>query len=207
MKSRINTVSWAVVLMAACSLFSMIGTFQIDEIVNHDLYKYGLQFNYAWATPYWNAAGFVFGMGWFSIVVALIVNLRFLFLKRKASRQIASQAKKETTSIKPTEVKPTEVKPTEEQKEEKPTPVETQKETTEVQVFAVDTNEQKDEMQTEIASTPEVEPQSEQVEEQAEQAEQTSASPEDSETQQRETESETPEESEETPVLPGSMNP
>lgn len=100
MKSRNSTISWAVILMAACSLFSMLGTFQVDQIVHGDLYKYGLQFSYAWATPYWNTTGFVFAMGWFNIVVALIVEVRLLAVKRKSLKRTKSQAKKKRYRLK-----------------------------------------------------------------------------------------------------------
>jgi hypothetical protein len=189
MQSRSTTISWAVLLMATCSLFSMLGTFKVDEIVNRDLYKYGLQFSYAWATPYWNTTGFVFAMGWLNIVVALIVEVRLLAIRRKALKQTASQAKKETTPAKVAE----------EQKEEKLKPAETRAQTKEPQAVVVSINTQeKEEKPIEVTETPQVKPQSDQVKERAEQ---NSSNPEESEAQQEETESEPPEANEETPVV------
>lgn len=196
MKSDSSIVSWVVVLMAACSLFSMIGTFEIDGIINHDLYKYGLQFSYAWAVPYWNLAGFVFAMGWFNIVAAMVVQVYRLARRRKASGQTASEAKREMTQTKTVQ----------EPKEEKPKPTEPSKEPEDVQVSVLDTNAQeKEEIQTNIEDTPnQGNPHSGQVEEQGKQE---SQSPQEPETKREETEPETPKECKEIPVLPGSSDP
>jgi hypothetical protein len=160
MKSRNSTISWAVILIAACSLFSMFGTLQVDQIVHGDLYKYGLQFNYAWATPYWNTTGFIFAMGWFNIVVALIVEVRLLAVKRKSSKRTKSQAKKETILTEAAR----------EQEAEKPKPAETQAQTEEPQTVIVGINvQEKEEKPIEVTETPQVKPQPDQVKEQAEQ--------------------------------------
>jgi hypothetical protein len=55
-----NKVSLILVVMAAASLVSMLATLNIDHIINHDLYNYGLQFNTNWAVPYWTMAAVVF---------------------------------------------------------------------------------------------------------------------------------------------------
>jgi hypothetical protein len=125
MESNTRVVSWAVIVMAACSLFSMIGTLRIDEIINHDLYQYGLQFSYAWATPYWITAGFVFAMGWLNLIMATLIHAHALALRRKSSKQVVSQAEKETTRTKKIE----------KSEEEKPTPTaEAQEQPIEMQV-------------------------------------------------------------------------
>jgi hypothetical protein len=63
MKLGENVVSWVVVLMAASSLSSMFCLLQIDRVVNNDLYRYGLQFSYGWATAYWTLIKAAFALG------------------------------------------------------------------------------------------------------------------------------------------------
>jgi hypothetical protein len=63
--------NWVLLLMAAASLISMIAAFIANNIVNGDLYSYGLQFSYNWAIPYWNLIGVVFAMAWLNIIVAI----------------------------------------------------------------------------------------------------------------------------------------
>lgn len=142
MKFGSNIVSWVVVLMAACSLLSMIGTLEIDGIINHDLYKYGLQFNYAWATPYWTLAGFVFAMGWFNIVTAMAVHLHALSLRRKASRRVGGQTEKETTQTITVE----------KLEEEKPKPAEAQEQPIDMQGSVIETNVQERKEETQAAA-------------------------------------------------------
>lgn len=142
MKFGSGVVSWIVVLMAACSLFSMIGTLEIDGIINHELYQYGLQFNYAWATPYWNIVGFVFAMGWLNIVAAMAVHIHALALRRKASGRVAGQAEKETTQTEAVE----------KLEEEKPKPAETREQPIDMQVSVIETNEQERKEETQTAA-------------------------------------------------------
>jgi len=145
MKFGSDIVSWVVVLMAACSLFSMIGTLEIDGIINHNLYQYGLQFSYAWADPYWTLAGVVFAMGWLNIATATAFHLRALVLRRKASRQVVAQTEKETAQTKAVE----------KLKGERPKPAETQKQPISMQVPVIEASvqERKEETQTAAEDT------------------------------------------------------
>jgi hypothetical protein len=73
-----NKVSIILTLMAAASLVSMLATLNIDHIVNHDLYNYGLKFNTNWAVPYWTMAAVVFSMGWLIITTSIAYELNLL---------------------------------------------------------------------------------------------------------------------------------
>jgi hypothetical protein len=73
-----NKVSLILVLMAGASLVSMLATLNIDHIVNHDLYNYGLQFNTNWAVPYWTMAAIVFSMGWLIIMTSVAFELHLV---------------------------------------------------------------------------------------------------------------------------------
>ena len=197
MKFGSDIVSWVVVLMAACSLFSMIGTLEIDGIINHELYQYGLQFSYAWADPYWTLAGVVFAMGWLNIATATAFHLRALVLKRKASRQVVAQTEKETTQTKAVE----------KLKGERPKPAETQQQPISMQVPVIEANvqERKEETQTAAEDTTglgQTQPgQSERVEEQVrepEPSEETVTEHEESRTETWEIEEEKTDEDEQT---------
>jgi hypothetical protein len=80
-----NKVSLVLILMAGASLVSMLATLNIDHIINHDLYSYGLQFSTKWAVPYWTLVGVVFSMGWLIIVTAMAVEVHFLVVHRRNS--------------------------------------------------------------------------------------------------------------------------
>jgi len=82
-----NKVSLVLILMAGASLVSMLATLNIDHIINHDLYSYGLQFSTKWAVPYWTLVGVVFSMGWFIIVTAMAVEVHFLAVHRRNRRR------------------------------------------------------------------------------------------------------------------------
>ena len=74
---------WILVVIAACSLISMLALLQVDSIVHKSLYSYGLQFSDAWATPYWNSIRVVFAMGWLTFGAA--VAFQFYAVIRKSS--------------------------------------------------------------------------------------------------------------------------
>lgn len=136
-------ISLVLVLVAASSLFSMVGLFQIDRMVHQDLYRFGLQFSYAWATPYWTLMRFVFAIGWFNILVAIGFHFYMALQRKKEAKQMATQMEKEI--LKP-ETKPTEK--VEEVKEQGTKPAETvEKGQKETQVSIVET-EKKEETQT-----------------------------------------------------------
>jgi len=121
MKSAADSaVSLVLVLMAASSLFSMIGLFQLDKIVHQDLYNYGLQFSYQWATPYWNILSAVFAMGWLNIIAAIVFQSYLVIQRRREAKKLKTRAEKETLEK---EAKPAEK--VEEPKEQESKPAET----------------------------------------------------------------------------------
>ena len=73
-----SKVSLILVVMAAASLVSMLATLNIDRIVNHDLYGYGLQFNTNWADQYWTMTAIVFSMGWLIIAISIAYELNLV---------------------------------------------------------------------------------------------------------------------------------
>jgi hypothetical protein len=100
MKSTgISVVTLVPLVMAAFSLFSMMGMLQIDRIVHHDLYNYGLNFNIGWAKPYWDTSAFVFATGWFNIILAVAFQLYVLTYGRREAKQFATEVKKEILNL------------------------------------------------------------------------------------------------------------
>lgn len=87
--------NWVLILMAISSLVSMIATFQLDIIVNQQLYGYGLQFSQVWAFPYWTAIRLIFAMSWLSI----IATVAFQVYKTRAMKSLNSEAQKEEVEI------------------------------------------------------------------------------------------------------------
>ncbi len=81
--------NWVLLAMAAASLISMIAAFSVYNIVSNDLYKYGLQFSYGWAIPYWNAIGTVFAMAWLNIIAAIAFQVYRIITIRKEEAQSA----------------------------------------------------------------------------------------------------------------------
>lgn len=77
------------VVIAACSLASIVGLFQIDGLVNQTLYAYGLQFSNDWAVPYWEALRTVFAMTWIVIVAA--IGLQLYNAIRKTDKKTESE--------------------------------------------------------------------------------------------------------------------
>jgi len=73
-----SKVSLILVVMAAASLVSMLATLNIDRIINHDLYGYGLQFNTNWADQYWTMTAIVFSMGWLIIAISIAYELNLV---------------------------------------------------------------------------------------------------------------------------------
>jgi hypothetical protein len=73
-----DKISLILILMAGASLVSMLATLNIDHIINHDLYNYGLQFSTRWAVPYWTTVVVVFSMGWFIILTSIAFELHLV---------------------------------------------------------------------------------------------------------------------------------
>jgi hypothetical protein len=65
--------------------FSLLFFTRIDTIVNGDLYKYGLQFNYAWAGQYWTYSYLFIGSLTIAIIFTAISIASFSFYVRKHS--------------------------------------------------------------------------------------------------------------------------
>jgi hypothetical protein len=72
----------AVAIMDAFSLFLFT---RIDTIIHGDLYKYGLQFNYAWADQYWFSSYAFLGSLTIAIILIGISMASFLIHVRKHS--------------------------------------------------------------------------------------------------------------------------
>jgi hypothetical protein len=90
MKSSIGIVSLVLVLMAASSLVSMFSVLRIDSIVRGDLYRFGLEFSYQWALPYWTMTTIIFAVGWFNIIISFAFQFYVLLYSRK--EDIAQEA-------------------------------------------------------------------------------------------------------------------
>ena len=104
-----NKVSIVLILLAGASLVSMLATLNIDHIINHDLYNYGLQFSTKWADPYWTLVSLVFSMGWFIILTSLAFELHFVIQwQRKRKEPEAPRVAQEQVQNQPpiTETKP-----------------------------------------------------------------------------------------------------
>ncbi len=79
MKSNLGGLtSLVLVIVASSSLISMIALTRVDSIVHTDLYRYGLNFSYEWAMPYWTMTTFAFAMGWVNIF--MVIALQFYVL-------------------------------------------------------------------------------------------------------------------------------
>jgi hypothetical protein len=69
--------------MAASSLVSMFSVLRIDSIVRGDLYRFGLEFSYQWALPYWTMTTIIFAVGWFNIILSFAFQFYVLLYRRK----------------------------------------------------------------------------------------------------------------------------
>ena len=78
-------------IMATASLISMIAAFILDGIISNTLNSHGLQFNYSWAIPYWNAIGTIFAMTWLSIIAAVAFQLYRIRTIRKEEGQVINE--------------------------------------------------------------------------------------------------------------------
>jgi hypothetical protein len=81
--------------MAGASLVSMIAAFQLDLIVNVDLYSYGLQFSDAWAYPYWTAIRLIFAMSWLSLIATIV----FQVYKTRVMRSLKAESEEEEIEV------------------------------------------------------------------------------------------------------------
>jgi len=198
--NTVNIVSLVLVLMAASSLVSMISAFKIDQIVHGDLYRYGLEFSYKWAMPYWTLTTIVFGMGWFNIIIAIAFQFYMLLYGRKEALTPTEIPTEPTPTLQPTkaeiieaETKPTEkVEESKEQATEPAEKVEKKPEETQPLVEATPQPEQTETMQAEEAEG--------QKEQESKPAEESKTGTKETSTTATETEQETPQKSEENPT-------
>jgi hypothetical protein len=82
-----NIFDWVPVIMVTYSLVSIIILFQIDTIVNENLYLHGLQFSPEWATPYWNTIRIGFAMSWMAIFTVVASKIYSMTRKNKEENQ------------------------------------------------------------------------------------------------------------------------
>lgn len=71
----------------ALTLFSAFVFTNLDHIIHSDLYRYGLQFSYEWATNYWTNARLMLGLTGFSTVINLF-SLTLIFLGTRGQVRI-----------------------------------------------------------------------------------------------------------------------
>ncbi len=72
-KNRRLTIGLRISAMAvACSLVSIIALWQLDAIVNQNLYSFGLQFSLEWAAPYWTAIRIAMAMSVMMLIAAVL---------------------------------------------------------------------------------------------------------------------------------------
>lgn len=110
MKFRVGGInSLFLVLVVFSSLISMFALTRMDNIIHQDLYRYGLQFSYSWAMPYWTMTTLIFAMCWFNIIVSAF-QFHALLYRRKEAEVIPQREalKTQTTYRQPIEEKPAE---------------------------------------------------------------------------------------------------
>jgi hypothetical protein len=83
--------NWVLLVMAAAAFISMAAAYLSFNIVNNELYLYGLNFNYGWAIPYWNATAIIFVMSWVSIIAAITFQIYRITTIRKDKTQNAEE--------------------------------------------------------------------------------------------------------------------
>ncbi len=71
------------IIATALSILSALLVTRLDYIVNHDLYLFGLQFSYEWATNYWTYINLLFLLFGLSNTTILISIFLILFSARK----------------------------------------------------------------------------------------------------------------------------
>ena len=74
------------IIATALSILSAFLVTRLDYIINHDLYLFGLQFSYEWATNYWTYINLLFLLFGLSNTTTLISIILILFSARKKVR-------------------------------------------------------------------------------------------------------------------------
>jgi hypothetical protein len=91
MRSIDGLGNWVLAIMAVSSFISIFAILNLNNIVNRDLYSYGLQFNYGWAIPYWNTIATVFVMSLVSIIAAVAFQIYRIRAMRRDEAQDADK--------------------------------------------------------------------------------------------------------------------
>ena len=82
MKSVASVFRFVPSVIAACAIVSLYAFTQVDSIVNQTLYQYHLQFDNAWAYPYWDMAHVLDAMG--LLIAGLAIATQAALLVQKA---------------------------------------------------------------------------------------------------------------------------
>jgi energy-coupling factor transporter ATP-binding protein EcfA2 len=80
--SKLLFAAFAVQIVLAVLTFVVL--LQIDQIVHGTLYSYGLQFNNAWALPYWTLHKFAVGLAYLTFVLSIFL---IVYVKRANDRE------------------------------------------------------------------------------------------------------------------------
>jgi hypothetical protein len=91
--SRVGNL--ASVLMVAFSLILIVAGFQLDTIVNENLYAYGLQFSSDWGIPYWIAIRTIFAVAWLNIIIVIALQIYVITRKNREKAREREEIKGE----------------------------------------------------------------------------------------------------------------
>ena len=88
-KNNVSKIVCHLFLIVAITLtlFSAFIFTNLDHVINSDLYRYGLQFSYEWATNYWTNARIMLGSIGLSTVISLF-SLTLIFLSTRKQVRI-----------------------------------------------------------------------------------------------------------------------
>lgn len=88
MKTQISLRLKIVILLIAGTMSTVFSTLilnRLDQVVNGDLYRYGLQFNYEWAGQYWAYTRLILGFLGFAMVTTGIAMI-FVIIRVRTAR-------------------------------------------------------------------------------------------------------------------------
>jgi hypothetical protein len=102
--SSSTLVKFALVLWFVSAAFIVFLLGQIDQIVHKQLYDYGLQFNLAWANPYWSAIRMTYiALAFPSAFAAGLLVLNLVSARRNRLKVVTKEAAKSVASqVQPT---------------------------------------------------------------------------------------------------------
>jgi hypothetical protein len=91
-ESALFAIPVLLLAIASLSVLSIYSTTHIDEIVNVELYQFGLQLDYAWLWPYWLSLRFFMALQVFSIAIATLSAgwIIFTSTEPKSSSKVTS---------------------------------------------------------------------------------------------------------------------